>query len=348
VRKLAKRMSLSPIVIASVLAGGCVIGIEDLADDEDLLLEGKARKDLKSNSDPSRILVYSNNVENMIFDWKDLIHYMASRPERPDIFLVQQAVNAERLDEMLSVMQSTLGVAYGGRIAQASPTHTRLNDDVTPKPASTTAIIFRKARFDVLAVERWQPWGVGSETAGTADCSVRQDNSGYEVLKLRLRDVIAEKNLDVVSLRLWTANDCAEKNVPDIVGHLSAPLQIVGGDFNETGAKADGGYACWYKSAVAGLPACDGDTKFRFADPMRDFCTTAACVQNQYGIDYIFGRRGDGSPVGTSGFSRVGKAEADAADPGEDNRSNTAASSGFNDVTSEYSTHPAHHAYFSY
>jgi hypothetical protein len=343
-RMLARRMLFSQMLVATALVGACVVGGTD-DDDEVLQIEGKV---LRSNSDPSKVLVYSNNVENMIFDWKDLIHYMAAQPERPDIFLVQQAVNPERLEEMLSYMQSTLGVAYGGRLAQSDPTDHRSNSDVIPKPPSTTAIIFRKARFDVLAVERWQPWGTGSEKLGTADCSVRQDNSGYEVLKLRLHDARAGKNLDVVSLRLPTASDCAEKNVPDLVSHLSAPLQIIGGDFNERGVNDNGAYECWYKAAVAGLPACSGETNFRFADPMRDFCTTATCVQKQYGIDYIFGRRSDGAPVKTSGFSRVSKDEASAADPGADNRSNTIATSGFNDVSTDYSTHPAHYAYFSY
>lgn len=349
----AKLFSLAAAALVSTMAAACA---PDDLDADDAESTGSTAAEL-SNTDGSRVLVYSNNVENMIFDWRDLVRFMQTRGERPDIFLVQQATNPARLGQMLNVMENALGVKYEGVIAQANPTHTRRNDDLVPKPPSTTAIIFRKARFDVLSESRWFPLGVGNEDTGTGNCGARTNDSGHEVLHVRLRDKVADKKLDAVSLRLWTRNPCPLANVRDVAARLDAlgpaRLQIVGGDFNENARKPDApGFDCWYRSLVKGLDACDGAPNLRFSEPLYDACGgDKDCVRRGAGIDYLFGRHGDDSKVKTAGYGKVGDAEAnraDAAKTGGDGPSNTVKRDGFKDVSGAYSTHPALYATFAY
>jgi ABC-type oligopeptide transport system substrate-binding subunit len=109
----------------------------------------------ETNADAHKVLVYSNNVENMIFDWKDLLSYMKTQASRPDIFLVQQMTDRAHLDEMTTAMTNVLGVSYSGRVAQDHPTNLRQSTEVSPRPTVTTGIIFRGARFSVLSEELW-------------------------------------------------------------------------------------------------------------------------------------------------------------------------------------------------
>jgi hypothetical protein len=133
----------------SALATGCA------ADASETETSGTNEAAISSNADAHKVLVYSNNVENMIFDWKDLLSYMKTQASRPDIFLVQQMTDRAHLDEMTTAMTNVLGVSYSGRVAQDHPTNLRQSTEVSPRPTVTTGIIFRGARFSVLSEELW-------------------------------------------------------------------------------------------------------------------------------------------------------------------------------------------------
>lgn len=321
--------------------------------------DGALPTDPKGNS----VLFYSNNIENMLFDWKDLVHVMARDKRKVDVFLVQQLTNKKRVDELAAYMSNRLGEEYIGIVAQNVPTHLRFAADVTPKPTVTTGVIWRAQRFDYLSHQTWFPWGTKLDSEHT--CDSRTSNSGYETIRVMLQDKWAQKQLAAVSLRHWTWRDCSEKNMIEMSdGQASGPnahapmpdvaLQVVGGDFNGKAFEADGAYKCWYRVTVAGLSGsvCANHPNLGFADALYDKCQgNASCVENSSGIDFVFGRRAGGVPAGTAGFDVVGFPDGDAADVAEtggDKPSNHVGSHGFDDVTSNYSQHRARRAVFVY
>jgi hypothetical protein len=333
-------------VLALLLAAGCVA--------ESGETESASQDELTANSDAAKVLVYSNNVENMIFDWKDLTYYMKTQPKRPDLFFVQQMTDAARLGEMTKAMSTILGATYAGRVAEDNPTNHRQGSEVSPSPTVTTGIIYRTARFAFVSQETWFPFGAPDATTGATDCTVRHESSAYETIKLTLHDKVAGHDITVVSLRHPTGSPCPAENVADIDAHLpsSRSLTIVGGDFNDdptaTNAKGD----CWYRSMVGKLNACAGAPNLHFSDPLYDDCAgDMTCVQKRQGIDHIFGRNHDTTPARTDTYGRVSFAEgndANSAVKGSDGLSNTTAVNGFDDVTSDYSQHQARTAYFYY
>lgn len=309
------------------------------------------------------VLVYSLNIENMIFDWKDVVHVMERDDRKVDLFLVQQATNEARLDDLTDFMSARLGEKYAGVLAQNAPTHTRFQGEVTPKPPVTTGVIWRVKRFEYVAHTSWFPYG--DKVDGSHTCASRTNHSGYETIRVRLQDTLAKKSVVAASLRHWTWMDCSLKNMIEMIdgepkgpsAHSpmpDVPLQIVGGDFNGPAFDGAGDYKCWYRAVVAGLggEACSGHANLGFADPVYDKCKgDKGCVDAQSGIDFIFGRVAGGKPARTAGFRVISYDEGDAADKaetGSDGRSNRAAVQGFDDVTSNYSEHRARRAVFFY
>src|SRR6185436_14097559 len=98
--------------------------------------------------------------------------YMKTHGTAPDVFLVQQMTDRDRLDEMTHAMTKILGVSYAGRVAQEHPTNHRQGTEVSPRPTVTTGIIYRAARFTVRSQEAWFPFGARDST-GASDCTIR-------------------------------------------------------------------------------------------------------------------------------------------------------------------------------
>lgn len=325
---------------------------------------GDAAVDAPLPAAAKSVLVYSLNIENMIFDWKDFVHVMKRDARNVDVFLVQQMTNKKRLDELAAFMTARLGEKYEGIVAQNTPTDTRFQGEVTPRPPVTTGVIWRSARFKYVSHETWFPFG-DRDGAGGHTCDTRTNHSGYETIRVRLEDTLAKKQVVAASLRHWTWMDCSLKNMLEMVdgkvGGASAhapmpnvPLQIVGGDFNGPAFDAAGDYKCWYRVMVAGLggEACAGHPNLGYADPVYDKCLgDKKCVDANSGIDFIFARGLDGKPVKTSGFDIISYDQgdnADIAETGSDRLSNTVAADGFNDVNSNYSEHRGRRALFFY
>lgn len=314
-----------------------------------------AEDDLRSNRDPDRLVVWSNNIENMIFDWRDLVYAMEEDELRPDIFLVQQMTDRAEMDQLTSFMSARLGVDYTGVVARAHPRDHRFQGQVIPRPTVTTGIVFRTARFDLVGRDTFMPWGSGFRN-DPGRCDVRADHTGYETLRVKLFDKRADKNVAVVSLRHWTFHPCSSKNVRELSRRLGggAALQIAGGDFNDQPFEKDGSYACWYRemNRSIGEKRCANDDDLGFTDPLFIACRgDRACMHNKSGIDSIFVRRPDGLPARADHYDRITFDEAHRASVGEtggDGRSNTEARDGFHDAGPSYSQHTARRAYVYY
>jgi hypothetical protein len=286
------RALLIPVLLAS--CGGA----DELVDE--------SIDELRTNRDPNRLVVWTNNIENMIFDWRALVNAMRDDPLRPDIFLVQQVTDGDEMDRLARFMSDKLGVHYTGIVAKEHPRDHRFQGQVIPRPTVTTGIVFRTARFELVDKSSFMPWGDGFRNQ-VQRCDVRADHSGYETLRLKLFDKRAEKNVVAISLRHWTFHPCSSKNVRDLDGRLGrgAELHIVGGDFNDRLFEADGSYACWYRQMNRGIgeSRCASDEDLGFTDPMFASCDgDRACVKKKAGIDAIFVRRSDGVRARTSNF----------------------------------------------
>ncbi len=350
-----------PILVLGLLAA-CESPVEPV-DPDDVLAETDAA--LRTNKDPNRLVVYNLNIENMLFDWKDLVHDMARDELRPDLFTVQQVTDADEVRRLAGFMSQRLGADYTGVVAQAHPTDQRFQNQITPRPTVTTGIVFRTARFDVETRTTWMPWGRGfAEQPKT--CDERSNHSGYETLRLKLNDKLAQKSVAVVSLRHWTWHSCNTKNVAELddgfdrganehpgLGGGSA-LHIVAGDFNESAFEGDGSYKCWYRQLNRSVPqaACANDRNFGFTEPAYEHCDgDRACTNRLTGIDFLFVRRGDGAKTKTDHFNVVEFDEAhrsSVATTGGDGPSNIRSRDGYNDQGESYSQHKAMRAWVYY
>lgn len=323
-----------------------------------------APSDTKVDPLAGSVLVYTLNIENMIFDWKDVVHVMKREPRNVDVLLVQQMTNRKRLDELADFMTARLGEKYVGVVAQNTPTDNRFAGEVIPRPSVTTGVLWRAARFKYVSHETWYPWGSGDGSGGHT-CDRRASHSGYETIRVRLEDTLAKKMVVAASLRHWTWMDCSQLNMLEMIDGVKtggaahdpmpdAALQLVGGDFNGPAFDASGDYKCWYKVTVSGLggDVCASHPNLGFGDPIYDKCKgDKACVKAESGIDFIFGRVAGKKPARSSGYDIISYADGDAADKaetGSDELSNRTATDGFNDVTSNYSEHRARRALFFY
>lgn len=367
-RSLALRWSLL-VAVAAVVGCGTDLDVVD-ADDAVVVVASSDESALRANRDPDRLVVYSNNIENMLFDWKDLVYEMERQPLRPDIVLVQQLSGRDEMERLIRFMERRLGDHYDGVVAQDFPDDHRWGGEVLPRPMVTTGIIYRRARFEVKGSDRWMPFGRGFKNQPKT-CGERSNNSGYQTLRVKLHDTIANKDVVAVSLRHWTWHACSEKNLKRIVEgednagtntHAGlgskAALHIVGGDFNDRIFDGDGGYACWYRqmNRDVGARGCEdapgGAVDYGFTDPLFVACDgDKACMRRRAGIDSLFVRRSDGRRARADHFDIVSFDDGNRANraiTGGDGLSNRKGRDGYNDVASRYSGHMARKSYVYY
>ncbi|MDP1823945.1 MAG: hypothetical protein Q8L48_11910 [Archangium sp.] len=356
---------MARLVFAAValLCVSCGLSEAEVSDPNDLQLS-TAEGELRTNRDADRVVVYSNNVENMIFDWKDLVHHMGEHELRPDVFLVQQVTGRDGLDRLMGFMKTRLGVDYDGLVAQNQPTDRRFSGEVQPRPKVSTGVVWRSSRFELVSHDSWMPFGTGF-SSGAQSCDGRSNHSGYETLRVKLFDRVAKKHVVVISLRHWTWEPCSTKNLVELVGgkegvnaHVGigpqADLAIVGGDFNDHPVDGSGQYKCWYRQMVRDISEaqCANESNFGFTDPMFESCNgERSCVRKVEGIDSLFARRADGTPVKTNHFEIISWEEAHRASvrsTGGDGRSNLQSRDGYVDQADRYSGHEARRAYFFY
>ena len=362
------RFASLPLALVALVALVACGTEDDLAFGDELDVDAVALTPeelaLRTNSDPNRLVVYSNNIENMIYDWKDLVHEMEEHALRPDVFLVQQISSKRELERLIRVMEQRLGVQYEGVVAQNVPDDHRFRGEVTPRPRVTTGVVWRKGRLELKSKDTWFPFGRGF-AGQRQSCDRRASHSGYETVRVKLRDKRAQKDIVAVSLRHWTWEPCSEKNIKEIVegqggggpnSHAGlgdgAALHIVAGDFNDNVVTQGGAYKCWYRRMNGALDNAGCGSDFGFTDPLFEHCDgRRACVDNLGGIDSVFVRRSDGRKVRTSNFDVISFAEAHQSSvraTGGDARSNLRAREGWNDVNGNYSQNRSRRAYVYY
>jgi hypothetical protein len=229
----------------------------------------------------------------------------------------------------------------------------------------TTGVVWRSSRFELVSHDSWMPFGTGFK-GNAQSCDERSNHSGYETLRVRLFDKVAKKHVVVISLRHWTWEPCSSKNLVELVNGKvggvndhsgigrGADLAIVGGDFNDHPVDGSGQYKCWYRQMERDLgeSQCAADVSHGFTDPLFESCGgERSCVNSREGVDSLFARRADGTPVKTGRFDIISWDDAHRASvqsTGADGPSNLENRDGYRDQADRYSGHMARRAYFFY
>jgi len=220
------------------------------------------------NDDASKILIYTNNVENLPTgkvadgdgatcsgDWQDLIYYMKQMGGAPDIFLVQQISNEDQLDnKLIAKMRELLGVEYGAENTKQSPAFWAPSD-CSAKHYQTNAIVYRKARFSYVAGSKQTFRSVADQNG---QC-VKADAARYVNVAIKLQDKMQPwnggfKEIAVASVHWPVVDGCGVTNAvkTDIMvnSFTGAQMYVWGGDVNlpelDTPEKNTSGYKSWY------------------------------------------------------------------------------------------------------
>ena len=217
------------------------------------------------NNDPTQLVVYNNNIENMVTctgnDYKRLLDYMRSQPKAPDLFVVQQVSNQAKLDELIREMNARLPGPYTGRLALSSTGSLRYTGACSSlKNHQTNAVIWRAARFGTtvgqcgVAVRRPEQQAAQLLLSDPDCVNLYYDRNGNSQdrvanVAVRLYDPLAQKHVTVASIHWptsdWGGPDCADENMreasDEVDGLGGSSLKIVAGDANTTVGSADGG-----------------------------------------------------------------------------------------------------------
>jgi hypothetical protein len=256
--------------------------------DEDLTASNTS---IPVNDDATKILIYTNNVENLptskvsagdgttcAGDWQDLIYYMKKMGGAPDIFLVQQISDAEQLDNKLAAkMRELLGVEYGTIIAEQNPAYWDPSD-CAAKHYQTNAIVYRKARFSYVAGSKQTFRSVVDDNG---QC-VTADAARYVNVAAKLQDKMQPfnggfKEIAVASVHWPVVDGCGVTNAvkTDIMmnSYSGAQMYIWGGDINlpelDKPEQNTSGYKSWYVRTNAAL----GDpSSLGYRDPVYEAC----------------------------------------------------------------------------
>jgi hypothetical protein len=290
---------------------------------------------------PAELLVLTANVENLPRtsdgcpgDFRDLYAYLAAEDLAPDVFLVQQLSGQDQLVELLGLLGTTLGRAYDGRVAEASPVPFQSPCGVQ-KERQTNAVVFARDRLALAEEPVVRPSYKNVDGACVLDGLSRT-----RTIAALLVDQRTGATLSATSLHWSTRNGpgadpaCATANARELdqilrVHHGGAALFLAGGDTNEpdlvthTAASA---LNPWYA-----LQNVDVGGALGWIDPVWRRCADSgalrACVLDQWTfrgasdrrIDFVF-VRGGGAPAvldaHTITFDEAG--DADRARTGSD------------------------------
>jgi hypothetical protein len=320
-----------------------------------------------SNQDPSKILIYTSNIENLSKaaagepescegDWQDLLYFLASGDSVPDIVLFQQVSDNAQLDDVLVArMEELFGEEYGTIIAERDPAPWD-EADCAAKRYQTNAIVYRKSRFSYVdgTKKTWRS-RVG-EGCGEAKAARYVNVSAKLADRLRPHgNGFAE--IAVGSVHWPVVDGCGVTNARAadeiMASYTGAQLRVFGGDANlpelTTPKQPGSGFRPWYRRTNVGLGDAGNlgyvDPVFAdcAADAASEFERDACLVDNatmRFGsrYDFLFAKykpEYNAKPVVTSGAITVDFDEAGAAD---------AALTG-KDKPSSYSMHKAVGAY---
>ncbi len=252
--------------------GGCAPGMEAPPDDEDADDAATAL----ANDDPSKILVYTSNLENLAKaevaagdpascrgDWQDLLFFMAASQHAPDVILLQQITDkAELEDKVIAKLHALLGEEYGAIIAEAAPAYWGAAD-CSAKHYQTNAILYRKSRFGYVDGTK-KTWRSRAADAG-GSCAVTSA-SRYVNVAAKLADRLRPfkggfAELAVGSVHWPVVDGCGVTNANEadavMASYSGAQLRVFGGDMNlpelVEPKVAGSGYRPWYRHTNGAL-----------------------------------------------------------------------------------------------
>lgn len=243
------------------------------------------------NGDAARILVYTNNVENLPTsklgagdgptcpgDWQDLYYWIQQSGVAPDLFLVQQISDATQLDQkLLPKMKELFGVDYGSIIAEQSPAYWAASD-CSGKHYQTNAIVYRKGRFSYVSGSKQTFRAVVSENGSCKTSDVPR----YLNVAAKFEDKLQPfgngfKEIAVASVHFPVVDGCGVTNAVKtdimLMSYTGAQMYVWGGDVNlpelDTPGQATSGYKGWYTKSNAALGEA-GNLGYR--DPVYEQC----------------------------------------------------------------------------
>lgn len=271
-----------------------------------VLVPGMAQAAGSVNTAPDHLVVYNDNIENMLptscdVNFNALFNYIKAQPKSPDVFTVQQISNQTQLNALLKRMTDELPGTYDGEIAIENPgvINVSYNDDrcLRLKRQQTNAVIYRTDRFTLEDRTDWRSDAPDNWKAGTGGCKnlddppAGQSQDRVQNVAVRLHDRIADQDVTVASVHWptsrWNSQLCTAENMKeanDAVDRLGGTLKIVSGDMN-----AKKGVQGWWSDAL--------DLGFR--DPIFETCPSSGCPDSTSSnghqrIDYMLVKSGHG------------------------------------------------------
>lgn len=342
---LARLAWLSALVS---LAIGCApdaapIDAPELAADEDVQL---------ANDDPSKLLVYTSNIENLARgevaagdpdscrgDWQDLFFFMAGAERAPDVILFQQISDKAQLeDKVLARLEELTGEDYAAVIAETDPAYWD-EADCAAKHYQTNAIVFRTARLGLVegTTRTWRSRAANGDACDVTKAS-RYVNVGVKLAdRLRPRADGSFDEVAVGSIHWPVVDGCGVTNAVEadevMQSYTGAQLYLFGGDVNlpelAEPKVALSGYRPWYRRLNLDVGEAEN---LGYVDPVYHACAAGAAgdpaaldaclignATMRFGsrYDFLFAKYRpsySASPVATSGAHTVGLDEAGAAD----------------------------------
>lgn len=314
-RRFTSRLALAALCTVPMLTIGCTNepeSSEEGADEERPVTDSEelqAAAAGKVNTSPDYLVVYDNNLENLLpprcyvdekledrIDWNRFFRYLKAQARSPDIFTVQQISNTAQLNALTARMSSELAGTYKGVIAVPQPGSMGYPSACGKlKNQQTNAVIYRTDRFTYEDSTHWRSDAPDDWKAGTGACKNLSDDriptsqDRAENVAVRLYDRIAKKRVSVGSIhwptKHWNGPSCADENMKEAnaaLDSLGGTLKIVAGDTNATrGAKE------WWKEARG----------FGFRDPIDETCPSSGCpdstsTNNTSRIDFLLVKSG--------------------------------------------------------
>jgi len=235
------------------------------------------------NNDPTRILFYTANVENLpeitdtpascAGDWEDLGFYLRTQANPPDFLLVQQITNNDQLDFLANYLEAQLGGDYGTIISEQEPADWNpANCDFKKKQAN--GIIYRKGRFKYIQGSK-KTWYAKIKKSGNCQTATAPR---YLCLASKFTDKLSagSKQLAVASVHWPVVDGCGVTNAKltqdSLKTYTGVEMYAWGGDVNLpdlTSQSPAAGYKPWYKKANVELAEPDN---VGYRDPVWHNC----------------------------------------------------------------------------
>lgn len=288
---------------------------------------------LADRLNPPQLLVYSNNVENLLTpdetcpgDWEELVEYIADR-DAPDLILLQQVSGQDQIDDYIAALERRGDAEFDGLVAAAEPDGGgRCASD---KTRQVNAIIWNTGTMSLVPESR-DEWQSLRENRGSGGGQC-EPNGQSRTVNVKAGFTHRSGALVTAASVHWPTYvsgnaRCADDNARLLDRELrkrpyrDSAVQIVGGDMNYNDINAKLKWCKWYRA----LREDAG-----FTDPARESCgLDRDCLARLWThilddgagrkrrIDFLFARTGTGGPIDHSAARTVGFGAADASDPG--------------------------------